>query len=178
MQPVLAMESLLINSANQNGVRRGFAGSLFRMPWEFLPDSCWTDTYSWPCGQSLPWFSQTTSGWACQYSRSKPFRSTWYRSPCPSTPPTSCMAKPSLPTAASKAHSPSEGVEADPKRHYRHGAINDILHRALTTACIPSRLEPPGLVHTDGKRPDRVTMIPWKNGKPIVWDPTCPDTLA
>ena len=63
-------------------------------------------------------------------------------------------------------------------RHYRHRAINDILHRALTTACIPSRLELPGLVCTDGKRPDGVTMIPWKNGKPIVWDPTCPDTLA
>jgi len=31
-----------------------------------------------------------------------------------------------------------------------------------------------GLVGTDGKRPDRVTMIPWKNGKPIVWDVTCP----
>ena len=63
-------------------------------------------------------------------------------------------------------------------RHYRHGAINDILHRALTTAGIPSRLEPPGLVRTDGKRPDGVTMIPWRNGKPIVWDATCPDTLA
>ena len=109
------MESLLIKSANQNGVGRGFAGSWFRMPREFLPDSCWTDTYSWPCGQLLSWFPQTTRGWACQYSRSKPFRSTLYRSPCPSTPPTSCMAKPSLPTAASKAHSPSEGVEVDPK---------------------------------------------------------------
>ena len=21
-------------------------------------------------------------------------------------------------------------------------------------------------------------MVPWKNGKPIVWDATCPDTLA
>ena len=21
-------------------------------------------------------------------------------------------------------------------------------------------------------------MIPWKNGKPLVWDATCPDTLA
>ena len=63
-------------------------------------------------------------------------------------------------------------------RHYRHGAINDIIHRALTTARIPSRLEPSGLVRTDGKRPDGVTMIPWKNGKPLVWDATCPDTFA
>ena len=63
-------------------------------------------------------------------------------------------------------------------RHYRHGAINDIIHRALTTARILSRLEPSGLVRTDGKRPDGVTMIPWKNGKPLVWDATCPDTFA
>ena len=63
-------------------------------------------------------------------------------------------------------------------RHYRHGAINDIVHRALTTARVPSRLEPSGLARTDGKRPDGVTMIPWKNCKPLVWDATCPDTLA
>ena len=62
--------------------------------------------------------------------------------------------------------------------HYHHGAINDVLHRALTTACIPSRLEPPGLVHTDGKHPYVVTMIPWINGRPILWDATCPDALA
>ena len=60
---------------------------------------------------------------------------------------------------------------------YRHGAINDIIHRALHHS-VPSRLEPSGLVRTDGKRPDGVTMIPWKNGKPLVWDATCPDTLA
>ena len=63
-------------------------------------------------------------------------------------------------------------------RHYRHGAINDIIHRALITASVPSRLEPSGLARTDGKRPDGVTMIPWQNGKPLVWDATCPDTLA
>ena len=63
-------------------------------------------------------------------------------------------------------------------RHYRHGAINDIIHRALIAASVPSRLEPSGLARTDGKRPDGVTMIPWQNGKPLVWDATCPDTLA
>ena len=63
-------------------------------------------------------------------------------------------------------------------RHYCRGAINDIVHKALTTAQVPSRLEPSGLTHTDGKHPDGVTIIPWKNGKPLVWDATCPDPLA
>jgi len=63
-------------------------------------------------------------------------------------------------------------------RHQRHAAINDIVHRALSSAHIPSRLEPSGLHRSDGKRPDGVTMIPWKCGKPLVWDATCPDTLA
>ena len=52
------------------------------------------------------------------------------------------------------------------------------MHRALTTARVPSRLELSGLARTDGKRPDGVTMIPWKNGKPLVWDANCPDTLT
>ena len=57
------------------------------------------------------------------------------------------------------------------ERHYCHGAINDIVHRAFTTAQVPSRLEPSGLARTDEKRPD---VIPWKNGKPLVWDATHP----
>ena len=63
-------------------------------------------------------------------------------------------------------------------RHYRHSAINDILYRALTSARIPCKLEPSGLTRSDGKRPDGVTMVPWKNGKPLVWDATVSDTLA
>ena len=62
--------------------------------------------------------------------------------------------------------------------HYRHSAMNDILHHAMTSAQIPSRLEPSGLVRSDGKRPDGVTLVPWKNGKSLIWDATCPDTLA
>ena len=38
--------------------------------------------------------------------------------------------------------------------------------------------EPPGLVRTDLKRPDGLTLIPWSHGKCMVWDFTCSDTLA
>ena len=63
-------------------------------------------------------------------------------------------------------------------RFFRHSAINDILSRAFSSAKIPSRLGPTGLDCDDGKRPDGMTMVPWKFGKPLVWDATCPDTLA
>ena len=60
-------------------------------------------------------------------------------------------------------------------RHYCHTAVNDIIHRTRVAAHVPSWLEPPGLLR---KRPDGVTVVPWKCGKLLVWDPTCPDTLA
>ena len=59
-------------------------------------------------------------------------------------------------------------------RHPRHAAVNDIIHRTLSSAGIPSRLEPPGLSRSDGKRPDGVTLAPWSSGRPFA---TCPDTL-
>ena len=50
-------------------------------------------------------------------------------------------------------------------RHSRHASVNDILHRALTAAKIPSRLEPSGLSSTDGSRPDGLflgdSVVPW-----------------
>ena len=57
-------------------------------------------------------------------------------------------------------------------------AVNDIIHRTLSSAGIPSRLEPPGLSKSDGKRPDGVTFVPWSSGRPLVWDATWPDTFA
>ena len=60
----------------------------------------------------------------------------------------------------------------------RHTAINEIVKAALTVAGVPCRLEPRGLARDDGKRPDGVTSIPWKDGRCLVWDVTCPDTLA
>ncbi len=60
-------------------------------------------------------------------------------------------------------------------RHSRHATI---IKRSLGTAKIPSHLEPTGLYRPDGKRPDGASIVPWKGGKVLVWDATCPDTLA
>jgi len=65
-------------------------------------------------------------------------------------------------------------------RRFRHDSINDILKRALVSAKIPSILEPQGTCRDDGKRPDGLTMVPWRQGKCMIWDVTCVDvdTLA
>lgn len=63
-------------------------------------------------------------------------------------------------------------------RMARHQFLNDLVWRALVRAGIPSVKEPSGLVRTDGKRPDGVTLIPWQNGKSLAWDVTVVDTLA
>ena len=38
--------------------------------------------------------------------------------------------------------------------------------------------EPLGLIRTDGKHPDGLTLIPWKGGKSLTWDATVTDTVA
>ena len=63
-------------------------------------------------------------------------------------------------------------------RHLRHSTVNNIIHRTLSAAGVPSRLEPPGLSRSDGKRPDSLTLVPWSSGRLLVWDATCPDTYA
>ena len=63
-------------------------------------------------------------------------------------------------------------------RHQWQAALNDIIKRGLSAAHVPSRLEPVGLSRSDGKRPDGVTLAPWKSGCLMVWDAPCPDTLA
>ena len=40
----------------------------------------------------------------------------------------------------------------------RHSAVNDIIKRALASACIPSLLEPPGTFRSDGKRADGMSL--------------------
>ncbi|KAL5502431.1 hypothetical protein EMCRGX_G009202 [Ephydatia muelleri] len=63
-------------------------------------------------------------------------------------------------------------------RHRRHSAVNEIIHRALVSAHVPLRLEPSGLYRSDGKRPDGVSIVPWKCGQLLVWDAMCLDTFA
>jgi len=59
-----------------------------------------------------------------------------------------------------------------------HHALNDLIWRALSKADIPATKEPSGLLRTDGKRPDGVTLLPWKNGRCATWDVTVTDTMA
>ena len=63
-------------------------------------------------------------------------------------------------------------------RHLRHSLANDVIARAFHSADTPCDLEPPGLLRGDGKRPDGATHIPWSRGRCLLWDFTCPDTLA
>ena len=63
-------------------------------------------------------------------------------------------------------------------RHPRHSQVNDIVKRALGLAEIPARREPTGLCRKDGKRPDGLTLFPYKQGKCLLWDATIVDTLA
>ena len=58
-------------------------------------------------------------------------------------------------------------------RHHRHTAMNDIIQHALISAGVPARLKPPGLHHSDGKRPDGVSIVPGRAGKFLMWDATC-----
>ena len=43
---------------------------------------------------------------------------------------------------------------------------------------ISCHLEPSGLYHDDGKRPDDAFMVSWRSGKVLVWDTTCADSLG
>ena len=48
----------------------------------------------------------------------------------------------------------------------------------MQRAKIPAAKEPPGPLRSDNKRPDGVTLIPWKQGKCLAWDVGMPDTYA
>lgn len=52
---------------------------------------------------------------------------------------------------------------------------NDVMKRDLVSAGIPSVLHPSVTSRDDGKRPDGMSLVPWKC---VLWDATCVDTLA
>ena len=62
--------------------------------------------------------------------------------------------------------------------HSRHAAINNIITCSLAASQFSSMLELSGLCRSADKRPDGVTIIPWKTGHTLVWDATCTDTFA
>ena len=53
----------------------------------------------------------------------------------------------------------------------RHHALNDVVARSFASACL-SVTKLHGLTRSDGKRPDGLTFVPWKEGKPLTWDVT------
>lgn len=63
-------------------------------------------------------------------------------------------------------------------RKARHDTINDLIKRALLTCGFPALREPTGCNRSDGKKPDGLTLVPWKCGKPLIWDFTCADTTC
>jgi hypothetical protein len=65
-----------------------------------------------------------------------------------------------------------------PGRIMRHHALNEILTRAFASAGVPAMKEPSCISRSDGKRPDGLTLIPWRGGKPLTWDVTVASTLA
>ena len=60
----------------------------------------------------------------------------------------------------------------------KYQELLDILLMAMGAARHTSAPEPTGLCLDDSKRPDDITLFSWKNGMQLVWDVTCPDTLA
>jgi len=65
-----------------------------------------------------------------------------------------------------------------PGRSARHHALNDLVARGFSSAGVRVTKEPVGLLRTDGKRPDGLTLIPWQSGKSLCWDVTVTCPLA
>jgi len=66
----------------------------------------------------------------------------------------------------------------NPGRSQRHHFINDLIWRALSKAGYPSIKEPHGLLRSDGKRPDGLTLTPWREGRSATWVVTVTHTVA
>ena len=56
--------------------------------------------------------------------------------------------------------------------------LNSIIHQSLGAANTPNRLEPSGLDWMGNDQMDLPCMIPWSEGRFLVWDATCVDTFC
>ena len=63
-------------------------------------------------------------------------------------------------------------------RFSRHSNLNALIKQSLSSTHIPSVLEPRHLYRTDQKRPNGLTLVPWADGKQLLWDVTVVDSLA
>ena len=59
-----------------------------------------------------------------------------------------------------------------------YNMLNDIIFRACIRSGVPASKEPTDLFLNDEKGTDGMTLVPWKMGRCVTWDVTCPDTLA
>ena len=55
-----------------------------------------------------------------------------------------------------------------PGRLARHHALNDLIARSFASAGVPVTKEPSGLLRTDGKQPDGLTLVRWQNGRDVT----------
>ena len=58
----------------------------------------------------------------------------------------------------------------------RHAMVNEIISRAFKTAACPNVQEPSHL--NSNVRPDGITTIPYRCGKSLAWDFTCPHPMV
>jgi len=50
----------------------------------------------------------------------------------------------------------------------RHQALNNVIARTFVAADMSVTNEPNGLLISDNKRPDCLTLLPWQEGKPLA----------
>ena len=60
----------------------------------------------------------------------------------------------------------------------RHDALNETIGRALVSANVPARLDPKRMLEADRRRPDGLSLVPWKQEQALTWDVTVVDTVA
>jgi hypothetical protein len=66
----------------------------------------------------------------------------------------------------------------NPGKIIRHNIVNKLISQHLQAMGMPNTLEPSNLFNANGLRPDGVSLLPYKCGKPLVWDFTCPHPLC